>query len=142
MFTMFFMQPTTSSTTKELATSGTNKKRGAMGGRYEKVRLNITITVFYTLVIHLLSWLGQQIIVFMSVFGYTIVPTGALFQLLQLATYISSSVNPIIYIIKYDKFRQASKSYLCCWRWSRMSGDSQYTGNSLTQEHQHKTTVA
>lgn len=83
---------------------------------YLKASHNVAITVFYTLIIHVLSWTGNQVQVLMTAFGYTLDVTTNLYQILLLAIYTNSCVNPIVYAIKYTQFRRAIKRLIPCSR--------------------------
>ena len=76
---------------------------------YTNARVNVAITLLYTLVIHVIAWSGSQVQNVMSSFGYQLDASSICYQLLRLATYISGCINPFIYLLKYDRFRDAVK---------------------------------
>ena len=120
-------------TTIVLKTSGVSKPNGAVVRSFSKARSNVAITLFCTVVIHVLAWSGNQIQVLMSTAGYQVDTSGALFQLLQLAVYASSCVNPIIYSIKYKEFRLALSRMLLCKIVGETSSIGQEPEQNFTQ---------
>ncbi len=102
-----------------VAMSTTNQKQGpqllasqissvaatANHKQYSRASQNVAITVFYTIVFHVLAWTGNQVQILVIIFGYPIDPSSLLYQILLLATYCTSCINPFIYVIKYKKFR-------------------------------------
>lgn len=83
-----------------------------------RAQKNVILTVLYTVILHVLTWTGNQVFFLMAACGSPLNMTSVS-QVLQLAVYTSSCVNPFIYIIKYERFRDAAKlTYqrlaLCC----------------------------
>ena len=80
--------------------------------KYLLARNNLAVTLLYNLLIHVVFLSGNQILVLLYAVGYEYDTTGALSQLLVLATYINSCTNPFVYVIKYKKFREAIKQII------------------------------
>lgn len=79
--------------------------------QYSRASHNVAITVLYTVVIHVVAWTGNQVQVLLTIFGYVNTSTSLLNQILLLVSYLTTSINPIIYVMKYKEFRQALSSY-------------------------------
>ena len=77
---------------------------------FGRARNNVAITLLYTLVIHFLTTTGNQVLVLLYACGYSYDTTAILPQLFALATYVSSCINPFVYVVKYERFRQAVKN--------------------------------
>lgn len=75
-----------------------------------KARRNIYYTLSYTVLLHLVTWSGNQFAFVLYGFGYAINSATLAYQLPLLAIYTSSLINPIIYTIKYEQFRKAAIS--------------------------------
>ena len=82
--------------------------------RYLKARANAVIVLMYTVMLHIITWTGYQILVLLAAFGYTFLTTDLVAQILLLATYIGGCINPVIYVIRYEKFRQAVRNFVHC----------------------------
>ena len=80
---------------------------------FAKARNNVAITLFYSLILHFLASGGNQILVLLYGFGYSYDTTALLPQLFALALYFNSCINPIIYVIKYERFRLTVKTLFC-----------------------------
>ena len=72
---------------------------------YMKCRKNIAITLFYSTVMLIASWTGNQLQLLAYAYGYPLDMTSLLYQLLLLFVYLNGCVNPFIYITKYKRFR-------------------------------------
>ena len=92
--------------------NNTPSQLNASSDRFSKARYNVVIVLLYTVIIHVISWGGHQIIVLLITLGYPIQPTGLVPQMLLLATYMSGCINPIIYTIRYENFRRAVRNLL------------------------------
>ena len=79
-----------------------------------RARRNIYYTLSYTLVLHVITWSGNQIEFLMYGFGFALDTTALWFTIPLLAIYVSSFINPIIYAIKYERFREAVKTTFPC----------------------------
>lgn len=77
--------------------------------QFSRASQNVVTTVLYTTVIHVVTWTGNQVLIFMTAFGYVTDFQAPTFQVLLLATYCNSCVNPFVYIVKYREFRRAVK---------------------------------
>lgn len=74
--------------------------------KFWHARRNVALTVFYTIILHIITWTGSQVQLLFSTFGYALDSNSPLAQVLQLLIYCNSCVNPIIYVIKYERFRE------------------------------------
>jgi Na+/H+ antiporter NhaC len=79
--------------------------------QYSRASHNVAITVLYTVVIHVVAWTGNQVQVLLTIFGYVNTSTSLLNQILLLVSYLTTSINPVIYVMKYKEFRQALSSF-------------------------------
>ena len=86
---------------------GRNNRQLNSSNDYARARNNVAITLFYTLIIHICTSAGTQTLVLLTAFGYIYDSTSVLVQILQLALYSNSCINPFIYLIKYERFREA-----------------------------------
>lgn len=68
---------------------------------------NVALTVMYTLILHTASWTGYQVVVLMSAFGFPLDISTVMFKLLLLLNYVTSCINPVIYVYKYKELRVA-----------------------------------
>ena len=83
--------------------------------QYSKARVNVAIMLFYSVILHVSCWSGNHVVIFMASFNYYIATTDIIYQMLLLATCFSSCINPIIYVLRYEKFRRAAK-YAIGWK--------------------------
>ena len=74
---------------------------------HTRARRNIYYTLGYTLSVHVITWSGNQIQFLLTGFGFAVNSTDWSYTIPLLAIYISNFVNPIIYVIKYERFREA-----------------------------------
>jgi hypothetical protein len=98
--------------------------------QYSHASHNVAITVLYTVVIHVVAWIGNQVQFLLTVFGYVNIPSSPLNQILLLATYLTSSVNPVIYVMKYKEFRRALINIV---RYRRKPVSGLQSGGSFTR---------
>lgn len=80
--------------------------------KFSRASHNVAITVLYTLIIHVIAWSGNQVQVLMTSFGFVVDTSSSLYQILLLATYCTSCVNPVVYVIKYKEFRRAINKFV------------------------------
>lgn len=91
--------------------------------QYSRASHNVAITVLYTVVIHIVAWTGNQVLTLSTAFGYVNNPASQLNQFLLLATYLTSGVNPVIYVMKYNEFRRALRaSFTALYRGKLLRG--------------------
>lgn len=81
--------------------------KGAMKTSFVKAQKNVAMTLLYTIILHIITWLGNQVFVFMWAYGAALSTTSALGQILQLN--VTGCVSPFVYMVKYEKFRAAAK---------------------------------
>ena len=81
-----------------------------------RARRNIYYTLSYTVTLHVLMWSGNQIQFLMTGFGFVINTSALWFTIPLLAIYVSSFINPIIYVLKYERFRDAVKTVFPCFK--------------------------
>lgn len=103
---MFVFRGKVTSVTKTAMTSLSVQQQHQNHRQYTRASHNVAITVLYTSVIHVVAWTGNQVQVLMGAFSF-IDSTSSLFQMCILFTYITSCVNPVVYVVKYREFRQA-----------------------------------
>jgi hypothetical protein len=84
---------------------------------YVRAQRNVILTVFYAIVLHAFTWTGYQVFLMMAALDTPLSTTSPLSQVLQLGVYTNSCVNPIVYVVKYERFRKAAK--LVCRHWLR-----------------------
>lgn len=84
---------------------------------YVRAQRNVILTVFYAIALHVFTWTGYQVFLMMAALDTPLSTTSPLSQLLQLGVYTNSCVNPIVYVVKYERFREAAK--LVCRHWLR-----------------------
>jgi hypothetical protein len=82
-------------------------------GAFSKVNVNVFRTLTYMLVTHTVTWGGNQYQNLAFTFGRSLKTTSLSYQLLLLAVYFSSCINPVIYLVKYDNLRHAARLLLC-----------------------------
>ena len=70
--------------------------------RFLKARANVVIVLLYTVILHIITWTGYQILILLSAFGYSFLPTDLISQILLLPTYIGGWINPVSYVIRYE----------------------------------------
>ena len=102
-----------------------------------KARRNIYRTLFIIIVIHMVAWSGNQVQFLLFGFGFPFDTTSLITQLPLLAVYLSTFINPIIYIIKYEKFRRAVLASLpLCFSTSFHSkAGSRHHANVVNPDH-------
>lgn len=101
-----FIRAKVATVTKTAMTSLSTQQQHQNHRQYTRASHNVAITVLYTSIIHVVAWTGNQVQVLMTAFSF-VDSTSSLFQILILFTYITSCVNPIVYVVKYKEFRQA-----------------------------------
>lgn len=72
-----------------------------------QARRNIYYALSYMLLLPRVTWSGNQYEFVLCGFGYAINSVTLTYQLPLLAIYTSSFINPIIYVIKYERFCKA-----------------------------------
>jgi hypothetical protein len=85
---------------------------GHSSGLHARARRNIYYTLSYSLVSHVLAWSINQIQFLVRGFGVVIDVNSLFFVIGILTIYAGCLVNPIIYIIKYERFRNAVRKEL------------------------------
>ena len=82
---------------------------------YQKARKNVAITFFYTVIIHIITSAGSQALKLLTASDYPSDAIPVINQILPLALCANSCINPFIYLIKYERFREAVKrNTRCC----------------------------
>ncbi len=114
--------------------SGSQQKSGSRGAYLHRARKNVVITLLLTAITHIIMWTPNQTQLMMSAYGTPLDMTGVGFQLGLLAVYSNSCINPVIYMVKYERFRHAVNlmaSRLRHWRLSgKRGGEIAMTSNS------------
>lgn len=74
---------------------------------YARARGNIFKMLVIAIVIHITFWSVAQSLYVAYSFGYPLDFTSALYSAPVAMIYVSSCANPIIYVLKYERFRKA-----------------------------------
>ena len=82
---------------------------------YEKIHRNIFKTLLYAVVLHVVSWIDNQFLVIAYAFGYPLDFSSTVYNIALALIYVSILANPVIYALKYRKFRTAMRQ-TCCGR--------------------------
>ena len=77
---------------------------------YTRARRNIFKTLYHVIIVHVISWSINQILFLAYMFGYPLNFTSLLYQISVAMIYMSTCANPIVYLLKYEKFRKAVKT--------------------------------
>ena len=76
---------------------------------FTRVRRNIFKTLIYAIIIHVLSWVLNQFLYLAYLLGYPLNFASVLYNVAVALIYVSTCSNPIIYLLKYERFRKAAK---------------------------------
>ena len=76
---------------------------------FTRFRRNIFKTLIYAITIHVLSWTVNQLLYLSYLLGYALNFTSVLYNVAVALVYVSTCSNPIIYLLKYERFRAAAK---------------------------------
>jgi hypothetical protein len=81
---------------------------------HTKAKRNIYYTLGFTMAVHVITWSGNTFEFLLRAYGVYIDSNSLYFILPVLAIYGSSLINPIIYTIKYERFRRAIRTECVC----------------------------
>jgi hypothetical protein len=81
---------------------------------HTKAKRNIYYTLGFTMAVHVITWSGNTFQFLLRAYGVYIDSNSLYFVLPVLAIYGSSLINPIIYTIKYERFRRAIRTECVC----------------------------
>ena len=101
------MAKSLSKRTDQSTTSGTNAKS------FLAVRRNVFKILACAVSIHVISWIVNQCLIFAYAFGYALDFTSILYNVALAAVYLSTCANPVIYVLKYQRFRVAMRQAFC-----------------------------
>ena len=79
-----------------------------------RVRRNVFKTLMYVIIIHVLSWSVNQALYLAYLFGYNLYFSSALHSVPLVLVFLSTCSNPIIYLLKYERFRTAVTEAFSC----------------------------
>ena len=97
-----------------MAKSLNNKVAPSASIMITRVRRNIFVTLTYAIIIHVLSWSVNQALYLAYLFGFNPYFSSALYSVPVALVYLSTCCNPIIYLLKYERFRAAVMEAFPC----------------------------
>ena len=80
---------------------------------YEKIHRNIFKTLLYVVVVHVISWIYNQLLIIAYAFGYPLDFSTISYNIALALIYVNICANPVIYVLKYRKFRTATRLAYC-----------------------------
>ena len=102
--------------------------------KFELARTNTLKTLMTVALAFIICWSNNQIYYLMYNLGYHVNWNGTYYKFTVLMVFLNCTINPFIYLIKYQDFQKALKSLLCC-------GGQNTRNDSETQLSNSGTTV-
>ena len=81
---------------------------------FQIARTNTIKTLLIVALCFIICWCNNQVYYLMYNIGYKIDWNGTYYKFTVLMVFLNCTVNPFIYILKYQDFQKALKKLLCC----------------------------
>ena len=83
--------------------------------KFQLARKNTIKTFLLVGLCFIICWIQNQVYHFMYVLGYIEIDwDGPYFNYTVLMIFLNCTVNPFIYLVKYDDYQKALKNFFCC----------------------------
>ena len=94
--------------------NNTSESQSNLDDKFELARKNAIKTFLLVGLCFILCWIQNQVYYLMYNLGYDISLSGPYFNYTILMIFLNCTVNPFIYLIKYDDYQKALKNFMCC----------------------------
>ena len=89
-------------------------KTGNQNDTFQLARTNTLKTFLIISLAFVICWSNNQIYYFTYNLGYEVDWTGTYYKFTVLMAFLNCTINPFIYLIKYQDFQKALKTLFCC----------------------------
>ena len=92
----------------------TNKSHSNQGDKFQLARKNTIKTFLLFGLCFIICWSQNQVYYLMYNLGFDADLDGIYYKYTILMTFLNCTVNPFIYLIKYEDYQKALKNFMCC----------------------------
>ena len=93
----------------------TTESQSNQADKFQLARKNTIKTFLLVGLCFIICWIQNQVYHFMYVLGYIEIDwDGPYFNYTILMIFLNCTVNPFIYLIKYDDYQKALRNFFCC----------------------------
>ena len=92
----------------------TTQPQSNQSDKFELARKNTIKTFLLVGLCFIICWIQNQVYYLMYNLGYDIRLAGPYFNYTILMIFLNCTVNPFIYLVKYDDYQKALKNFFCC----------------------------
>ena len=111
----------------------TFNKTGNINDTFQLARTNTLKTLMIVTLAFVICWSNNQIYYLRYNLGYNTDWTGTYYKFTVIMAFLNCTINPFIYVIKYQDFKKALKSLFCCdGQNTRNDSESQLSNSGTT----------
>ena len=99
--------------------------------KFELARNNVIKTLFIVAFFFFICFLGTEVFYLLYNLGYDVNYNGGYYKFTVIMVFVNCTINPFIYLLKYEDFQRALVRQFCC-RTSRYDNNSDRTCSTIS----------
>ena len=116
--------------------SSTPKLAIKVNNKFLRARNNTIKTVLLVRICLIVCWLNDEVYLLMYFLGYDVDWNGLYYKFCMIMVYVNCTVNPFVYLIKYQNYQRALRKFCGMSKSARGYPETeQSTANSITCKH-------
>lgn len=109
-------------------------KSGNQSDTFQLARTNTLKTFMIVALAFIICWSNNQVYYLMYNLGYRLDWTSTYYKFTVLMAFLNCTINPFIYLIKYQDFQMALKTLFCCdSQNTRNDSETQFSNSGTTR---------
>ena len=109
--------------------TNTTESQSNLGDKFLLARKNTIKTFLLVGLCFIICWIQNQVYYLIFNLGYDVNWNSPYYQYTILMIFLNCTVNPFIYLIKYEDYQKALRSFVCCWK---MDSSGQHVSSGVS----------